>query len=155
MKSFLFVLFFACFSGVAFAQTTANQAFEFQSAVTAENADKVRIHIFYTAGPLANYRLFTSLQEEPIRLKPRNYVLLESEEQVIDFFKNPAVNDMPLRLEFERGKDYYFRISRSVDDPWDVNIDEMTERAFQMEIFASSASPKPEIYSFPTEADLN
>ena len=155
MKPVLFVFIITCFSVGAFAQTAANQAFEFESSVTAENADKVRLHIFYTASPLLNYRLFTSLQDEPIRLKPRDYVLLESEGQVIDFFRNPAVNNMPLRLNFERGTDYYFRMSRSVDGAWDVNIDEMTERAFQMEIFASNASPKPVVYSFPAQDDLN
>jgi len=154
MKQFFLMIAFTSFSAIACAQVTAGQAFEFEAPITTDNADNVRLHIFYSS-LFSNYQFFTSLQEDPIKLKPRSYVLLESEEEIIDFFRNTAVNDMPVRLKFERGKDYYFRISRSVDDAWDINIDEMTERAFQMEIFISNASPKPEVYSFPAKTNLN
>lgn len=156
MKNFL--LFIAILSATITlsAQTASNLAFEFPS-MEGDYPDKVRIHIAYASNTgVFSYRLHTSLQDEPVKLKSREYVLLVTEEEKIGFFQNSAVNDLPVQLSFEKGKDYYFRIAlNTADGFWNgFHITEMTERAFQMDLFARNISPKPEIYDYTTEAPL-
>ncbi len=149
MKNFLLVIAFFTFSVAMYAQTASTFAFEFPSMDT-DYADKVRIHLVYTPANLLAYRLHTSLQEEPIKLKSQDYIVLVTENEQINFFRNTEVNDLPVQISFEKGQDYYFRIALNTGDGfWNgFSITEMSERAFQMDLFANNISPKPEIYDY-------
>ena len=127
--------------------------FPFNQGVENTYKDQVRIHIFYNPDALIGYRLYTSLEEEGIRLRNNDYVLLVTNEEKINFFRNTSVNNLAVQLEFERGKDYYFRITRSSDGVLlnNFRIDELNKRAFKMELFINNKEPKPEIYDFSLE----
>lgn len=154
MRNIILLIMALAYSLTISAQTANTLGFEFSSMDT-DYEDKVRIHLVYTpATTLFAYRLHTSLQEEAIKVK--DYVVLVTEDEQINFFRNTQVNDLPVRLSFEKGKDYYFRITFNAGDGFSngFSITEMTERAFQMDIFANNISPKPKIYDYTTEATL-
>ncbi|MEL6718308.1 MAG: hypothetical protein AAFP82_06305, partial [Bacteroidota bacterium] len=115
MRIFLFA--FLTLFGVSslLAQSTDNLQIAFNQSIEKDYQDQVRIHLFYNPDALIAYRLPTSLTEEGVKLKGNDYVLLVSDKEQIGFFKNSAANNIPLQLNFERGKDYYFRINRSSD----------------------------------------
>lgn len=133
------------------AQDTNTVPFPFNKSVEKTYKDQVRIHIFYNVEGLISYRLRTSLDEESIRLRNNNYALLVTNEEKINFFRNAAINNLPVQLEFERGRDYYFRISRSCDGISNFMIDELSKRAFKMELFMNNREPKPKVYDFTLE----
>ncbi|MEN0046793.1 MAG: hypothetical protein AAF806_07045 [Bacteroidota bacterium] len=153
MRIFFCITLFLFGTVIMSAQDTKNLHFPFNQSTANTYKDQVRIHIFYNPDALIGYRLHTSLSEEGIRLRNNDYILLVTNEEQINFFRNTAVNNLPVQLDFERGKDYYFRINRSSDGVLMNNfmIDELNKRAFKMELFINNKEPKPEIYDFTLE----
>lgn len=153
MKNFLLVMVGLALSLALSAQTTTNLAFEFPS-LEEEYADKVRIHIIVRG--VLSYRLQTTLQEESLKVKRHEHTIIVADTEQIGFFSNSVVNNLPVLLSFDRGQDYYFRITFNPNDfashRWEIT--EMTERAFQMQLFANNISPVPVIYDYTIEKPI-
>ena len=146
MKNILFLSFAVLLTCSSYAQAiVADQAYAFDAQVLDVPEDRVRIHILHKSISLFNYRLHTTLQDEPIRLSPNSYTMLETSAEEIGFFRNANVNNLPVRLRFERGKNYFLRITRWDGFLWQFDIDELTEREFAMELFANNVDPKPKV----------
>ncbi len=158
MRSSLFLSLAICFFSISLhAQQPPSLAYEFDEKAIEPYADQVRIHVTYVSfsAMMNRYRLHTSLQEEPLRLLSSEYALLVTNEEDIAFFQNRRINNMPVQLSFERGKDYYFRLEDTFSTGTSgrvVTVDELTEREFQMNLFSRNISPKPIIYDFTEQA---
>ncbi|MEM1326598.1 MAG: hypothetical protein AAGI23_11620 [Bacteroidota bacterium] len=150
MRNYLFLMIALMASLTTF--QAQDLAYTFNGKTTASHENDVRIHLTYLAPNgwgMGKYRLQTNLQEEPIKILNDDYTLLVSDQEKIAFFENDKVNNLPLALTFERGKDYYFRITNLFPIGSAVaqyEVDELTEREFQMQLFANDISPKPIIY---------
>lgn len=146
MKNILFLSFAVLLSCSSYAQAiVADQAFEFSAQLLDVPEDKVRIHILHKSVGLFGYRLHTTLQDEPIKLSPNSYTMLETSAEEIGFFRNASANNLPVRLRFEHGRNYFLRITRWDGFAWQFDIDELTEREFAMELFANNVDPKPKV----------
>lgn len=123
--------------------------YTFDDKATEAYADQVRIHLTVNSFGLLKYRLHSNLQEEPIKIQNNNYALIVTDKEDIAFFQNIAVNNLPVQLSFERGKDYYFRF-RNGGAQGMMNlflvVDELTKREFQMHLFANHIVPKPIVH---------
>jgi|GEM_PF-1856199 hypothetical protein len=148
MKKYLFSILLLATFGSLFAQSAPKAtpaAFDPKAPFT--NTETVRIHLIFRSVNAFNYRLHTTLNRtKPIGLNPDSYTVLETEATAIGFFKNEQLDNQPLLLNFEKGKDYFFRITRNAPLTFlGITVDELTETAFKMELFANDIATKPTI----------
>jgi len=149
MKNLILLTLAMALSLSSFAQSiAADKAFEFNTQSHSVPEDQVHIHILHKTVSVFNYRLHTTLQDEPLKLSPNSYTLLQTNATEIGFFRNTKVNNLPIKLRFEPGKSYFLRITRWDGFQWQFDIDELTEREFKMEFFANSIDPRPNKLSF-------
>jgi hypothetical protein len=159
MRSLLFLSLAICFFSVSLhAQQPPSLAYEFDEKAIEPYADQVRIHVTYVSANgwgIGSYRLMSSLQDKPIKIPNNDYLLIVTNEEEIAFFQNDRVNNLPVQLTFEKGKDYYFRFVDVLPPAMAARprlVDELTEREFQMHLFINEISPKPIIYDFTEQA---
>jgi hypothetical protein len=146
MKNVFLLVLATLLSFSSFAQSiTADQAYAFDAQLLDVPEDEVHIHILHKTVSIFNYRLHTTLQDDPIKLAPNSYTLLETDATEIGFFRNTRVNNLPIKLRFEPGKNYFLRITRWDGFLWQFDIDELSEREFSMELFANNVEPKPKV----------
>lgn len=127
MKKYLYSLLLLAASGSAFAQT---------------NTDAVKIHILYKGN--FDYNLKTTLNaDQPIALAGWTYTLLETNAEELTLLRG---KEQTATLAFEKGKDYYFRISYPEPSSFQgANVDELSANAFKLELYANrriNAEPK-------------
>ena len=102
------------------------------------------IHILYRteAAPGAAYRLRTTFApNDPVKLAPNSYTLLEISEDYLGFFANSMEPGAPLVMNLERGKHYFYRFTRFGLD--ELLIDELSEQEVKMELFFNGIKPEP------------
>ena len=103
--------------------------------------DVAYIHILYRVDAGFGFRLRTTFDpDNPVKLTPNSYTLLKVAENYIGFFSNAAAQTKPLVLDLERGKHYFYRFTRF---DFELNVDEMTEQEFRMELFFNHTEPTP------------
>lgn len=122
-----FIIFLMC-ATFTFAQSTTSQEIELAEASQAKNDNLVRLH--FTS--LVRYNLRTTILPETSLKLGMGYTLIETDVEEIGFFFNYEPDSEPTKIKFEKGKDYYFRISNESQTLL-LMIDELTERAFQMQ----------------------
>jgi hypothetical protein len=121
--------------------------FTFEPQANADD-ETAYIHILYRpeGGGIVGYRLRTTFApDDPVRLFPNSYTLLEVSEDYLGFFANSSERIRPLVLDLERGKHYFYRFTRieQVGLGFGVKIDEMAEQEFKMELFFNNIDPEP------------
>lgn len=120
MKNYLFLLLLIAFYSRAFAQISTDEP--------------VRIHVLYKG--TIDYNLKTTLNaNNPIELLAFSYTLIETNTPELTLLRG---KDQITTLSFEKGKDYYFRISPV--EPLSfrgIDVDEITPNAFKLELYAN------------------
>lgn len=146
MKKYLFSIALLLCPGIVLAQSVSNEmAFKFDPTSSTTDAEKVRIHILFHCS-IFNYRMHTTLSpDKPVILSPGSYTILETDATEFGFFRNNQANNLPVLMNFEKNKDYFFRISRMESVVSGIQIDELTENAFKMQMFANDVNPKPTV----------
>lgn len=136
-----FTLFFICFVWLALPAIGQSQ-FAFEPQADAGD-DVAYVHLLHKVetGAIAGYRLRTTFApDEPLRLAPNSYTLLKVSEDYVGFFANNPEQTKPLIIDLERGKHYFFRFTRL---GFEFNIDELTQREFEMELFFNNIDVEP------------
>lgn len=105
--------------------------------------DVAYIHVLHKAetGTLLGLRLRTIFTpEDPVKVSPNSYTLLKVSEDHIGFFSNNSEQTQPWLMDLERGKHYFLRFTRM---GFELNVDELTEREFEMELFFNNIDVEP------------
>ncbi|MEQ8706853.1 MAG: hypothetical protein RIC19_23170 [Phaeodactylibacter sp.] len=137
MRTFLFLSFLW-----AICPLQGQSQFKFEPQADAEE-EVASIHILYRipTGAVAGYRLWTTFApDDPVKLTPNSYTLLEVSEDYLGFFANGGEPEKPLIINIERGKHYFYRFTRFGLD--ELLIDELTEQEFKMELFFNGIKPE-------------
>lgn len=134
------LLFLSLLWGVLPLMGQSQFTFEPQANAT---KDVAYIHILYKTETLTlgKFRLRTTLTpDDPLRLAPNSYTLLKVAEDHVGFFSNYDEQTRPWIMDLEPGKHYFFRFTWL---PLQVNIDELTQREFEMELFFNNIAVEP------------
>lgn len=110
-------------------------ALAFGLSAQTDHPETVRLHLIHK-GEQCGFRLKTTLNHtSPVKLASKSYNLLEFKEKQLGIIQEINFAEQMIYLNFEKGKDYYFRILQM---PGQLPmIDELTENAFKMELLMS------------------
>ncbi|MBK7871868.1 MAG: hypothetical protein IPJ74_14895 [Saprospiraceae bacterium] len=118
-----------------------------------EHPETVRLHLLHQ-GRMTGFCLKTHLNyDRPVRLAPQSYTVLEFNDAQLGIIQELNFSEQMIYLNFEKGKDYYFRISQA-ENAYPA-IDEMSENAFKMELLLSDIDFHPTTHKFKTNTVLN
>lgn len=133
----------ACFFSLCVAGTLAAQSqFTFEPTTDASQ-DVAYVHILYKTESftIPGLRLRTTFTpDDAIKVKPNSYSLLKVTEDYIGFFSNDPDQKKPLILDLEKGQHYFYRFTLL---PFNMNIDQLTEDEFEMELFFNRIDKEP------------
>lgn len=105
-----------------------------------------------TLGPTQFYTTLDANQV--IRVNNRGYVLIETDADSLGIYRDnsgaddqPSVNrQSPVFIQLEKGKAYYFKIGPLMNSQ-NLDVEEMTERAFQLYVGLNGLGNHPKIYT--------
>ncbi|MDX1941521.1 MAG: hypothetical protein SFU99_13265 [Saprospiraceae bacterium] len=118
-----------------------------------EHPETVRLHLLHQ-GRMNGFCLKTHLNyDKPVRLAPQSYTVLEFNDAQLGIIQELNFSEQMIYLNFEKGKDYYFRISQTTNAY--PTIDEMSANAFKMELLLNDIDFHPNTYTFKTNVKLN
>jgi len=138
MKTIIACFFSLCLAGASAAQS------QFTFEPRSETSEEVAfVHLVYKTESFAipGLRLRTTFApNDPIKVKPNSYTLLKVNEDFVGFFSNDPDQKKPLILNLEKGKHYFYRFTFL---PFNLNVDQLTEDEFEMELFFNGIESQP------------
>ncbi len=138
MKQLILTLLLAVLAGGVVAQS--------------EHPETVRLHLLHRSN-VCSFQLKTHLNpDKPVKLAPQSYTMLEFDETQLGIIQDINFAEQMVFFDFEKGKDYYFRISRNEDQA--PVVQEMSANAFKLELLLGGIDIYPVKYRLATEVPL-
>ncbi len=108
-----------------------------------EHPETVRLHLLHQSDQCFSLKTHLNAQQ-PIRIAPHSYIVLEFAETHLGIIQDINFADQMTSLEFEKGKDYYFRISAA--DGESAQIDELPANTFKMALLFNRMDFYPPVH---------